>query len=271
MRVMIFSLLLSMLFACDVQHNQAKEEIIQHKVSPEILSTPALDVKIEPLFIRQQEVINTENDKTIPINYNLTRAVTNIDWLDRLLFNAVISRQIDLDTPLDKAVTIKQQELEKCFLQSIKEAEIEDYVIATDYIVNTYYLGQRNNIATFMIENYMYTSGAHGYGVNYYLNFDLDKELLIQPELLVIDKKRLEALLWQQYMIYRKNNPFLNIKRVIVSDNFYFTPSGMVFSYKPYEIGSFAEGQIELLVSWKELKGIIHQDYLYTEKDGIYD
>lgn len=46
------------------------------------------------------------------------------------------------------------------------------------------------------------------------------------------------------------------------NDNFYFSPEGLVFSYPPYMIDGFAAGQVELLLPYSQLSGVIKADYL---------
>ena len=52
------------------------------------------------------------------------------------------------------------------------------------------------------------------------------------------------------------------IKNLHEADNFYFSADGIVFSYVPYAVASFAAGQVELTLPYSKLRGIIKDQYL---------
>jgi hypothetical protein len=45
-----------------------------------------------------------------------------------------------------------------------------------------------------------------------------------------------------------------------LNGNYYFSVSGINFVYNPYEIASYAQGQIEFYIPYKALKPIIDPD-----------
>ncbi len=49
------------------------------------------------------------------------------------------------------------------------------------------------------------------------------------------------------------NNDF----EFVMTDDFTIVPGGLQFNYDPYEIGSYAEGYIDILIPYAKLKGLI--------------
>ncbi|PNK61353.1 RsiV family protein [Psychrobacter sp. FDAARGOS_221] len=47
-----------------------------------------------------------------------------------------------------------------------------------------------------------------------------------------------------------------------ISDEFYFGEEGLVLVYQPYELGSFAQGFIELTIPYAMLEGVLRPEYL---------
>ena len=52
------------------------------------------------------------------------------------------------------------------------------------------------------------------------------------------------------------------VKTLHEADNFYFNADGVVFSYLPYAVSSFAAGQVEITLPYDKLRGIIKDQYL---------
>lgn len=62
-----------------------------------------------------------------------------------------------------------------------------------------------------------------------------------------------------------KNNQFFSPLEV---DNFYFDNLGIVFSYSPYELFSYASGYIKVRLSFDEIKPFLKDDFLKLLKDN---
>lgn len=62
-----------------------------------------------------------------------------------------------------------------------------------------------------------------------------------------------------------KNNQFFSPLEV---DNFYFDNLGIVFSYSPYELFSYASGYIKVRLSFDEIKAFLKDDFLKLLKDN---
>jgi Deacetylase PdaC/Protein of unknown function (DUF3298) len=109
---------------------------------------------------------------------------------------------------------------------------------------------------------YAYTGGAHGnFGTELFLiNKETQKQMQLTDVLNAAGVKLLPVLLEKvarlQYGIKNSlpldQNDFL-VKKIEPSKNFYIATSGIGFLYAPYEIKSFADGDINLLIPFTAL------------------
>ncbi len=210
------------------------------------------------------------------VKFDITTLKTSSDWLTELLLNEVIKRfGVDKNIKIDN----KQQFIE--FLQhnmadALKEAK-EYEMSAYETQMLTEYLGQRENIATFTIFSHNYTGGAHGlYGTDFVL-VDLKKKAVIKVEDIFVKsaQDKLKSLLWERYRNQYRNEqgeliePFMSKDDFYVSENVYFSREGITFVYPPYALGSYAEGEKELTLSFYEndLKSILTPEFQFLVKD----
>ncbi len=160
------------------------------------------------------------------------------------------------------------------------EAEVDSSIVGVaddgpHYFLNREYealgnvLFNQNGYLVLSMYSYAYTGGAHGnYGTRMYC-FDVtaQKQLSLQ-DLLSIDSTTMQQLLEQHY---RKQyavpssaplNSRLFVKQLEPNNNFYFSPKGLGFSYSPYEIASYADGEIKVWVPFAELKPYLNEAFL---------
>ena len=117
---------------------------------------------------------------------------------------------------------------------------------------------------------YEFSGGAHG---NYTTTLptikkETGKKLHLTDVLTATGIKLLPTLLDQvarlQFGIKNKlpldQNGFL-VNRIAPSQNMYVTSSGIGFLYSPYEIKSFADGEVNLLIPFTALKGYLQQGF----------
>lgn len=117
--------------------------------------------------------------------------------------------------------------------------------------------------------NYSYTGGAHGnYGTGYY-NLDLKRRKVLELDDIISkkDQPKLSKLLEKYYKIER-GYPLektlqeigLFIDTIPVNNNFAISPAGIMFDYVPYEISSYAEGEITISIPYEEISAFIKPD-----------
>ena len=239
-------------------------------------------IRVEPevLFQKTEKIpssMSEGNDQEWhQVKFDITTLKTSSDWLTELLLNEVIKRfGVDKNIKIDN----KQQFIE--FLQhnmadALKEAK-EYEMSAYETQMLTEYLGQRENIATFTIFSHNYTGGAHGlYGTDFVL-VDLKKKAVIKVEDIFVKtaQDKLKSLLWERYRNQYRNEqgeliePFMSKDDFYVSENVYFSREGITFVYPPYALGSYAEGEKELTLSFYEndLKSILTPEFQFLAKD----
>lgn len=240
---------------------------------------PALQVKIETLFDKK-ETLKFEKDpqdefarEESGVSVFATTANTGVTWLDKLLVQYMISSE---DKPVVGSKENAHKYFNRQFTDFIATAK-EERPIAFSLSVETRYLGQRNNIVSFIQYYDEYYGGAHGIYSSHFLNIDINKQAIISLDNLVKPeyKKQLKELLWQTYLMNNTDDSgkyvgFADPKEFEIADNFYFTDTGVTFVYPVYALGAFAEGEIELEANWFEINQWLNPEYQRTEADGFY-
>lgn len=117
--------------------------------------------------------------------------------------------------------------------------------------------------------NYSFTGGAHGnYGTGY-TNLDLKRRRILELDDIISkkDQPKLSKLLEKYYKIERGypqektlQEIGLFIDTIPVNNNFAISPAGIMFDYVPYEISSYAEGEITISIPYEEISAFIKPD-----------
>ncbi|KMQ67450.1 hypothetical protein ACM39_13510 [Chryseobacterium sp. FH2] len=133
----------------------------------------------------------------------------------------------------------------------------------------------KSNINNYMHIQYLsssYEGGAHGnYGFSERV-FDVKNNRKVElKDITTMPKKKLELLLMKNINKLPsgttdsngevKNSDMLLVEVIPVTENFYFDDKNLYFHYSPYEIAAYAAGDIEIPVSFEELKGAINQQF----------
>jgi hypothetical protein len=110
---------------------------------------------------------------------------------------------------------------------------------------------------------YTYTGGAHGnYGTGFY-NYDLvhRKQLSLSDLVSTAGIKALPKLLEKNYKLANGipkekslTDAGLFVDTIPVNDNFIFTPGTLMFDYVPYEIASYADGEVKIYIPIEQIK-----------------
>ncbi len=119
------------------------------------------------------------------------------------------------------------------------------------------------NFITIALDSYLFTGGAHGYASKRFLNFDKRKGIeLDNSELFknVADFRTFAEAMFRQKEDIPKDKSINYTGFMFEQDSFYlpenmgFTPKGLKLLYNPYEVASYADGTIELLLPHREVK-----------------
>lgn len=125
---------------------------------------------------------------------------------------------------------------------------------------------QDTNLVVLKSECYVYTGGAHGLESVVYLNLDLkDNKALVLKDLLIDNYSNRLTNIAEE--IFRKNEGltasesldgyFFENQLFAINENFAIKPNGLMFTYNPYEIKSYAEGTTDLLIPYAKIKELI--------------
>ena len=106
-----------------------------------------------------------------------------------------------------------------------------------------------------------YTGGAHGNYASTMTVLDIqNKKQLKLNDVIKIDSKNLQKLLEKNLRLLYNIKPNKGLTSVlfdnfiIPNNNFYFNQFGLAFLYNPYEVASYAQGQIVVFIPFAQLK-----------------
>jgi len=116
---------------------------------------------------------------------------------------------------------------------------------------------------TIILDSYLFTGGAHGYTSKRFLNFDKKKGTEMENSELF--KNTEDFLVFAEEMFRKKENIPKNKSInytgfMFEQDSFYlpenigFTKDGLKLLYNPYEVASYTDGPIELVLPHTEIK-----------------
>ncbi|MDO6491107.1 MAG: DUF3298 and DUF4163 domain-containing protein [Cellulophaga sp.] len=125
---------------------------------------------------------------------------------------------------------------------------------------------ETDKIITIDLETYEFTGGAHGYESSILLNFDAVKGELIPNEELFASKEAFYNLAEATFRAQEKipadvpinDTGFMFEEEVFtLPDNIGYTKTGLRLLYNTYEVGSYADGQIEVLLPYAEVNKML--------------
>lgn len=135
-----------------------------------------------------------------------------------------------------------------------------------EWINNVEVSFQDTNLVVLTTTAYVYTGGAHGLESITYKNLDVKnkKEIALKDLFLPNFNSKLTKI---AESIFRKDegltqtepleNYFFENKAFTLNNNFAITKKGLLFTYNPYEIKSYAEGTTNLLIPYLKIKNLI--------------
>lgn len=116
---------------------------------------------------------------------------------------------------------------------------------------------------TIQLNSYIFTGGAHGYSSTRFLNFDKKKGVELENWQLFRDTQGFEQFAESKFRVKEKipqDKPINSTGFMFEQDSFYlpenigFTQKGIVLHYNQYEVASYADGPIELILPYNEVK-----------------
>ena len=121
-------------------------------------------------------------------------------------------------------------------------------------------------ILTLALNSYLFTGGAHGYTTRRFLNFNKRKGSEIENWELFKDHKHFEHFAETKFRIQEdipQDDAINSTGFMFEQDAFYlpenigFTQEGLVLLYNQYEVASYADGAIQLILPFNEVKSYL--------------
>ncbi|WP_316736593.1 DUF3298 and DUF4163 domain-containing protein [Pedobacter aquatilis] len=109
-----------------------------------------------------------------------------------------------------------------------------------------------------------YTGGAHGNYSSTMFCFDVkNKKQMVLSDVVKIDSNTLQKIVEQNLRKNYNIKPSEQLSSVLFDNfikpnkNFYFNANGLAFMYNPYEVASYAQGQIVVFIPYSDLKAYL--------------
>lgn len=169
----------------------------------------------------------------------------------------------------------KKQSVQECLKSIVAryEGEYRQAVDSSDLTAahNNHYQGDamsvRYNADGWLVLEHMvsgYTGGAHGNYASSFINADLKGNKIWKlEEIMTVDSAKTSALLDEAA---RKHYGLAAteslegqyfVSTIRLNGNFYLTHKGITFCYNPYEIASYAQGQIFLFIPYNKIMNLL--------------
>lgn len=179
-------------------------------------------------------------------------------------------KQLIFNSETEKSNYATYDEYLNAFINASVEANTEDEEYQRSW-------SEENNITvehqfagiqtlSLSISSYNYTGGAHPNSFLYYVNYDIFSRKLIKLSDL-INPNMMTRLTYIASTIFRKQeglsptesleNYFFENQKFSLNTNFLISKKGLLFFYNPYEIRSYAEGPMELLVPYSDISALL--------------
>jgi hypothetical protein len=114
-----------------------------------------------------------------------------------------------------------------------------------------------DNIFVTSSYSYNYMGGAHGMMVTNYENYDLETGKIIELNEILNFSSNEFKVFYENKVKETYADGMLNENVIPMSDKFFILPTGIVFSYAPYELMGFAAGEPHIFMSYKDLEPFI--------------
>jgi len=118
-----------------------------------------------------------------------------------------------------------------------------------------------------------YTGGAHGnYSSTMYCLDVKNKKQLVLSDIVKIDSNTLQKILEKGLRKNYNIKPNEQLSTVLFdnflkpNNNFYFNSNGIAFMYNPYEVASYAQGQIVVFIPFADIKSYLTPDFVQRMK-----
>ena len=205
---------------------------------------------------------------TIPKAIGETRIAEKINTVinEELIYTLKFEDSIDVNSVKGamQSFTKSYQKLQK---------EFDDETIGWEAQANGEISYESPYLLSIILNTYTFTGGAHGYSATTFLNFDKTKSVELEYYQLFKD---LEGFIAFAEVKFREAQEIpkestINATGFMFSDDVYrlpenigFTEKGIYLVYNQYEVASYADGPIELIIPFNEINQFLKDEYAIT-------
>lgn len=236
------------------------------ELSNSFVSVSESDTSIFLLKISFQNPTNQENDSIIQ-----KLRMTMLKDLISNLPDACNAPEIAMNKVLLEKANVysgKKTNKQESYKDSSRYAKKHDIAIHTVTFCD-------KNLVSYVIKNDKMIDEAHPLTKIQGYSLDLQKFEKIQEEDLFDDNslpivhdlilKKLEANNHVNSLEELEQIGFFDLSEIALFKNFYINEKGVTYVYNPYEIGSYALGTMEVLLTFEDLKNLIMPDSPLTQ------
>lgn len=125
---------------------------------------------------------------------------------------------------------------------------------------------ENKDVLSIQLETYLFTGGAHGYSVTRLLNFDKKKNSVLENWEIFNDADGFEHFAEIKFKIQEdipQNGSINSTGLMFENDEFYlpnnigFTKNGVQLIYNQYEVASYADGPMTIILPYDEIKNYL--------------
>lgn len=206
---------------------------------------------------------------------------TNYPWI-----NQAINQDFSDPRSVEKIRLAYDHQAEDIYNMLQDPEMVQPYQFETTQ--NIKLVGTSPRLTQIAVINYEYYGGAHGMPSRsfYVLDMTTKKALKLDDILVSFAKKdQFERIAFEQFKIFFKEfyakydlvfsekefNEHLKTWEFELTDNFYFTPTGLTLSYNPYHLGPYVMGFTILNIDKEKLQGIVKDEYLNQQFEKFQD
>ncbi|MEN8800234.1 MAG: DUF3298 domain-containing protein [Flavobacteriaceae bacterium] len=147
------------------------------------------------------------------------------------------------------------------------QLEFPDETVPWEANIEALVTFENKELLSIGLNSYIFTGGAHGYGATRFLNFKKKSGQEVDNSELFKNHKKFVEFAETQFRIQQNIPPDQPINSTgfmfernefYLPENIGFAENGLKLLYNPYEVASYADGTIELLLPYKDIEKYIN-------------
>lgn len=147
------------------------------------------------------------------------------------------------------------------------QLEFPDETVPWEANIEAIVTFENKDLLSIGLNSYIFTGGAHGYGATRFLNFKKKSGQEVDNSELFKNHKKFVEFAETQFRIQQNippDQPINSTGFMFEQNEFYlpenigFAENGLKLLYNPYEVASYADGTIELLLPYKDIEKYIN-------------